>query len=296
MNNLKSHFKFNKQERSGIFFLLLIILLLQVTYFIFRSFSLGESKNRFAHDMETQAKIDLLKERDLHKDSIKIYPFNPNFITDYKGYSLGMSVEEIDRLHVFRATGKYVNSSNGFQEVTQISDSLLNVISSYFKFPAWAKKRSQNRVESERPFNNGQSIMSSNKVKVRDLNVATVEELKSISGIGEKLAARIIKFRDKLGGFLLAEQLYDVYGLSPEVVQRTLKRFKVINPPQIEKININTASVESLTKLIYLQKNMAIDIVLYRNSKKRIHSFAELLEIESFPKEKIDRITLYLSL
>ena len=90
--------------------------------------------------------------------------------------------------------------------------------------------------------------------------------------------------------------MYDVYGLETVVVERTLKRFKVLNPPQIEKININTASVEMLTKLIYLQKDVAIDIVSYRNSKGSIDSFAELAEIENFPAKKINRIALYLSL
>jgi DNA uptake protein ComE-like DNA-binding protein len=73
-------------------------------------------------------------------------------------------------------------------------------------------------------------------------------------------------------------------------------RAKVLNPPQIEKININTATVEMLTKLIYLQKSVAVNIVSYRNSKGSIDSFAELTKIEDFPVKKIDRIALYLSL
>jgi hypothetical protein len=55
----------------------------------------------------TQNEIDSLKlNRATKKDTI--YPFNPNFITDYKGYKLGMSVQEIDRLHQYRAQNKYV--------------------------------------------------------------------------------------------------------------------------------------------------------------------------------------------
>jgi hypothetical protein len=43
-----------------------------------------------------QSKIDSIKA--LNRIYCKVYPFNPNFITDYKGYKLGMSVQEIDRL------------------------------------------------------------------------------------------------------------------------------------------------------------------------------------------------------
>lgn len=291
MKNIKSHFKFNKQERSGIFFLLLIIVLLQVGYFIFRSFPSSESMNSFSQDFETQAQIDILKKNAFEKDSVKFYPFNPNFITDYKGYALGMSVQEIDRLHAFRSENKFANSPEEFQSVTKISDSLLKAIAPYFKFPEWTKKSKQYSAKSVQ-----YSKLVKSTIEFKDINLATAKDLKSIYGIGEKLSNRIIKFRDRLGGFLVEEQLYDVYGLEAEVVQRALKKYKVLNPPQIKKININTASVETLTKLIYLQKNVAINIVSYRNSEGSIKSFEELAAIENFPSEKIDRIALYLSL
>ena len=297
MKNFKSHFKFNKQERSGIFFLLLIIVSLQVGYFVFRSFPVDDDAGSFSSDLNMQASIDLLKENALQKDSIKIYPFNPNFITDYKGYSLGMSVEEIDRLHAFRVKERYVNSPEDFQKVTQVSDSLLGSFSSYFKFPEWTKKRKQFKPKPKN-YNTTKSLAYDDKevFQIKDLNSITAEELKAVRGIGDVLSKRIIKFRNRLGGFLVNEQLYDVYGLEPEVVERALMRAKVLNPPQIEKININTASVEMLTKLIYLQKSVAVNIVSYRNSKGSIDSFAELTKIEDFPVKKIDRIVLYLSM
>lgn len=290
MKNFKSHFKFNKQERSGIFFLLLIIILLQIGFFVFRSFPSEDSRSAFSADMEMQAKIDTLKQEALRKDSVKIYPFNPNFITDYKGYTLGMSVEEIDRLHNFRSKNTYVNSSVDFQKVTQVSDSLLNVISLYFKFPEWTKNRKQYSVSHKLYSGDPRPIL------VKGINSATAEELRSINGIGEKLSARIVKFRDRLGGFLVNEQLYDVYGLESEVVDRVLKQYKVLEAPSIKKININSASVEELQKLIYLQRKVAIGIVNYRNDNETIISFDELIKIEDFPADKIDRITLYLSL
>ena len=37
--------------------------------------------------------------------------FNPNYISDYKGYELGMSLAELDRLHKFRASGNYIYSA-----------------------------------------------------------------------------------------------------------------------------------------------------------------------------------------
>ncbi len=303
-------------------------------------------------DKETQVQIDGLKQKALQKDTFKIYPFNPNFITDYKGYALGMSVAEIDRLHAFRAQNNYANSPEDFQQVTLISDSLLNVIAPYFKFPEWTQKSSKkysvnsnapreglgevSSVGSERsqkgvlspersqkgilfpersqkgilfpersqkgilfPERSQKGILfpeRSRRGEVKDLNQATVDELRQISGIGEKLSFRIIKFRDRLGGFLVDEQLYDVYGLKPEVIERALRKFTVLKKPKIKKININTASEEELAKLIYIKYEAAQNIVEYRNNNGSITSFDELKEIEGFPSDKIERIVLYLRL
>ncbi|WP_244275723.1 ComEA family DNA-binding protein [Maribacter dokdonensis] len=239
-----------------------------------------------------QVQVDSLKTIAAKNNKERVYPFNPNFITDFKGYSLGMTIEEIDRLHEYRKRNKFVNSAEEFQEVTKVSDSLLNVINKDFKFPEWTQNAKPKSTHESR------SIKSEkvNKVVLKDLNTVTAQDLQKISGIGEKLSARIIKFRDRLGGFLIDEQLYDVYGLEKDVVKRTLKEFRVISKPKIVKINVNIATASELSKLIYLQKHVSESIVNYRNLNGSINSLNELSKIENFPIERIDRIALYLSL
>ena len=297
---MKSHFKFNKQERSGIFFLLLIIILLQVGYFIMRSSTSDKSASSFSSDIAAQAKIDAMKERALINDTVRIYPFNPNFISDYKGYTLGMSIAEIDRLHAFRSENEYVNSTADFKKVTQIPDSLLNVISPYFKFPEWTKKNKE-PVANGTQFRKERNISSSSETvgqqyQIKDINAATVAELRFINGIGEVLSERIVKFRNRLGGFLTEEQLYDVYGLEPVVAKRVLTKYKVINKPVIERVNVNTASINEISSLVYIKYDVAREIVSYREVYGPFTSLKELEHIEGFPAEKINRIALYLSL
>ncbi len=297
MKSFKSHFKFNKQEQRGVFFLLLLVIVLQAAYFIIKVVPFGRNVTKVTGGPDIQARVDSLKELRLGEDSIKINPFNPNFITDHKGYALGMSPIEIDRLLRFRAGNKYVNSTVEFQRVTLISDSLLQVISPYFRFPEWVR-------ESDKPFSvGGNPILGSNgkqssegKGMILDINKATAEDLKSINGIGDKLSERIIKFRDRLGGFLVEEQLNDVYGLEKEVVQRTLEKFKVLSAPNVKKMNINTATADEMGGLIYIGPLMAQKIVDHRESVGAINSYDELKEIQGFPSEKIDRIKLYLQL
>ncbi len=289
---LKTHFKFNKQEQRGVFFLLLLIVLLQVGYLVFKNAFKSSASQNFGLDTASQAAIDSLKQKAMLKDTLKTYPFNPNFITDYKGYALGMSVEEIDRLHTFRKSGRFVNSATEFQQVTMISDSLLNSIAQNFKFPQFNRSNGFSAAANV----DSREDHVTEAMALTDLNTASAQQLMAVSGIGDKLSQRIVKFRQRLGGFLVEAQLYDVYGLDADVAERTLKRFKLLTKPEIQKIDINSASLADLTKLVYLKYSVAQEIIAYREAHGRINTFEELKDIIDFPADKIDRLALYLSL
>lgn len=281
----QSHFRFNKQERSGIFFLLLIVVLLQCVYYLVKA-NPAPLEHRFVLNAVEQSKLDSLKTQQFEA-SQRIFPFNPNYISDYKAYTLGLSSSEWDRLSAFRKEGNFVNSAEEFQVVTQVSDSLLHQMAPYFKFPEWAgKAKTTSKRVSEKPV----------VAQVKDLNKATAEELETIYGIGATLSQRIVKFRDRLGGFLVNEQLYDVYGLQPEVVERTLRKYQVQDPPTVVKINVNKATSDELSQLVYINKTLAFNIVAYRDKNGLFASFGDLSQVDGFPTEKLDRIALYLSL
>ena len=125
MSAFKSHFVFSKNQRNGIFLLLALIVIVQCAYF-FIDFSSDDIEVNSKELTKFQHEVDSLKLVEIEKSKPKIFPFNPNFITDYKGYSLGMSNEEIDRLLAFRKQDKWINSVQQFQDVTQVSDSLLS--------------------------------------------------------------------------------------------------------------------------------------------------------------------------
>ncbi|MGD1946098.1 MAG: ComEA family DNA-binding protein [Croceivirga sp.] len=284
MKNVKSHFSFNKQERSGILYLLLLIIVLQLFYLGLKYYPFKTDKNRFELDIENQSAYDSLVIFSKKENKSAIKMFNPNFISDFKGYSLGMSIDEIDRIKRFRAQDKWINSIEEFQTITKVSDSLLKTISPFFKFPDWVNKKKK-RLEGR---------AKEKLIVLKDLNKASALELQQIRGIGEKLSARIVKFRNRLGGFLVDEQLYDVYGLEPEVIKRVLKQYQVLYPPNIKKININTANIDELTTLVYFKYKMAENIVRYREENGPFESKEDLFNVVGFPINKIDRIALYL--
>ena len=291
MKNLKSHFLFTKQQRNGIFLLILIIVAVQFAYFYI---DLPSKELTINHNelIEFQNEIDSLARIQIENKKPKIYPFNPNFITDYKGYRLGMSSEEINRLLNFRKQNKWINSKRDFQAVTKISDSLLNTIAPYFKFPEWVTNP-RPKYKSNVQYNTSPKTVS----QKTDLNKATARELQKINGIGEKLSDRIIKFRNKfIGGFIDDVQLQDVYGLSPEVIDRITQEFTVKTPRPIQKINLNNASKDELVTIQHIDYEIAHNILEQRTLREGFKDLNELLKVKDFPVNKIDIIKLYLVL
>jgi DNA uptake protein ComE-like DNA-binding protein len=239
---------YSKSQRIGVLLLLLLIFILQGIYYV-TDFSSDDVLVIDSDEMMAyQKEIDSLKLQDTESRKPKIYPFNPSFITDYKGYKLGMTTQEIDRLLAYRKKGKFINSTKQFQQITGVSDSLLAVISPYFKFPDWVtkKKIKQSYIASDNK--NDENLAVKNKLPSvkQDLNTATEADLIKIYGIGNKLAQRIIKYRAKLKGYMLDEQLYEVWYLDKEVANRVLQHFTVISKPEILRINVNTATFKEV--------------------------------------------------
>ncbi len=279
---------YSRSQRIGILILFLIVLIFQGAYFLSNFVTPETVSPKKTEWLAHQKEIDSLKFQSSKKVPV-IYPFNPNFITDFKGYKLGMSVAEIDRLLAYRKQNKFVNSAEEFQAVTKVSDSLLNVISPYFKFPDWVKNKKVFPVNSVAKFEKKE------KVLILDINEATKEDLMKIYGIGDKISDRILVQREKLGGFVSMEQMNDVWGLSPEVVDELNKKFVVKSASQIKKVPINIASVKELAQFPYFRYPLAKDIVVYRSMNGDI-KMEDLPKIKGFPVDKIKIIALYLEL
>ena len=291
MNFFESHFWYTKSQRNGILLLVFILILLQCVL-LFVDFSTSEEQainsNEF-HDL--QQRIDSLKKNSQDRVKHVTYRFNPNFISDFKAYQLGLSVEEADRLFAFRAKGKYANSPKEFQKVTGVNDSLLNLIRPLFKFPEWTqKKQSKLMVQSVAKQSH---LTASNELK--DLNSVSAQELTNVIGISDPLAKRIVAYRNKLQGFYENDQLFEVYYLDRETGNQILNSYQVINKPDIHKIHINSASFKEVLKIPYIDYKLTKRIFQYRDKNLHFKDLEELKKIDSFPIEKFDRIALYLS-
>ena len=281
--------KFTSSQRIGLLILFALIISVQIGSQFLPSAITEESSQEKKEWLAFQTKIDSLKEFKTEYKQ-KIYPYNPNFITDYKGYKLGMTVEQLDRLFAFRKENKYVNSAKEFQQVTKVSDSLLKEMAVYFKFPDWVnQKREYNSKYSPFPKKEKEIIV------VKDINHATAEDLIKIRGIGEAISARILKERDKFGAFATMDQMQFIWGLSPEVIGYLNQYFKVVDVSQVKKININEATLKELSAFPFFNYSLSREIVIYRSMNSKIKDSEDLTKIKGFPTDRVAIIALYLN-
>lgn len=126
-----------------------------------------------------------------------------------------------------------------------------------------------------------------------DMNVATIETLQQIPGIGESYARRIYDYKTQLGGFVLVEQLKEVEGFSGKRYDKIAPYLCIVKMPQ--KLRINKLPKEELAKHPYLSDKQVTCIVEIRQALNKINNLHELLTSSEFTPRDAERLSPYIS-
>ncbi|HOG24930.1 MAG TPA: helix-hairpin-helix domain-containing protein [Bacteroidales bacterium] len=98
-----------------------------------------------------------------------------------------------------------------------------------------------------------------------ELNTADSAELVKLYGIGPYYAVSIIKYREKLGGFAVPEQLLEVKGMDRERLEGFYDRV-FADTSFITRMDLRTATEDQLAQHLYIGRYLARCIVRYRET------------------------------
>ncbi len=290
MKSLKSHFIYDRRKRNGIFFFIAIIIACTATVIFYPSEAdVQISQEEDLEVLAFQKEIDSLKLVEIEKRKPKIFPFNPTLLTDFNGYKLGMTTEEIDRVLRFRESGKWFDSSAQFQKTSGVSDSLLGVLEPYFKWPKWIEEQ---KHTPKKKFNSKRKWKTAEEKG--DLNSITFEKLLAIKGVDDNAASKVLRHLGKTGGYQVDFQIYSVFGVDKSIKRAILDEYTVKEKPAIVPVNVNTATASDLSTVPLLNFDLAKEIVDYRILREGVKSIEELKNLDGMTDFKYDIISLYL--
>ena len=126
-----------------------------------------------------------------------------------------------------------------------------------------------------------------------ELNTADSAALRSVSGIGPKTVVSILNYRERLGGFLRAEQLAEVPGVTERNYEKILKQI-YCDSCKIRKIDINFASPKVLGKHPYIAPQALRKLLKARQLKGGWSTAEELVEENIMTRKEAARLAPYL--
>lgn len=278
----KDYFLFSKRERK-------VVIGLIVFLFVYGSVLLfyhpKEEKTAIENLDEAIAELtpqssdstalqpDLIAEEVSSQTSIPTpvqpFVFDPNTIDENGWKQLGLRDKTIQTIINYRNKGGRFYKPIDLKKIYGLTSNEADRLMPFVKINS-VQKQTQSLVENDNTNKNKSSFVKT-KSQAIDVNSATVEQWKTLPAIGDVLSNRIVKYRDKIGGFAFLEQVKKVYGLSDSTYQIILPYLRLssvktstANSSSPQKLNINIATADELKANPSIPADVAEAIVIYR--------------------------------
>lgn len=280
---MSDYFTFNRSERAGIRFLLVIILFL-LSAIIAVPYIIPEQQADYT---EFDAKVrDFLATADTlpqkkpyekkyytsqhykkqyrQKQLPVIRRFDPNGLPAEQWVQMGLSEKQAQVVKRYELKNGPFRQKEDLKKIFVISEDFYARIAPFVMFEPLVITDSAQTKTTTAPV-------------YLDLNTATREQLMEVKGIGEVLADNILAYKDRLGGYCRVEQLMEVKYMREENYQAVKSCFYTDNATQeLRRININYASFKEIVRHPYLDYDQTAKIVEYRRKQGHFKDVKEL--------------------
>lgn len=125
-----------------------------------------------------------------------------------------------------------------------------------------------------------------------DINTADSVGWERLPGIGPVLAGRIIRFRNRLGGFYSIKQVGETYGLPDSTFQRILPCLDLATP--VVQLDVNTAGEAELRSHPYIGYKLARMLIAFREQNGPFEGSEDLFKLPLMDTITFQRLNPYL--
>ena len=224
-----------------------------------------------------------------------LHPFDPNTADSATLVRLGLHPRLARRICRYRAAGGRFRHTRDLARIYGMDTAALRRLCPYIRIaaapganPSFRKPRPLEKSHyaytpyPSRKLPRGRQL---------DLNAADSAELLRVPGVGPYFARRIVRYRERLGGFVSPEQLREIPNL-PDSVQTW---FRVTAEKAQRSLRLNTATFRELLRHPYLNYEQVKAIVNYRERQGALQTLQELSLSEAFTPVDLERLTPYVS-
>lgn len=297
---LKDYFSFSKKETvAAIILLLLIGGFIALPYFYKSNISKPivdkHLQNQMAKIQPTNPTNDSTDEGLSHnfqpsntiiETKFKLFEFDPNTLDAAGWKRLGVRDKTINTILNYRSKGGKFRKPEDISKIWGLLPMEAERIIPY------AKINLPQNTYTKPSYNN--YAAPTKTIHIVDINLASPEDMRGIPGMENGLQYRIVKFREKLGGFIAINQVKETYGMNDTAFQLMQPYFK-LETTAIKKLNINTASDGELNDHPYISKSVAKAIVLYHTQHGNYLTVADIKKIVFIKEELFQKIAPYLT-
>jgi competence protein ComEA len=267
-------FGYSRRERRSTFMLLLLILIIIALRY------LVPERNLVIEEVAANPFINMeLPGLDLHDaDTLKPFNFDPNKTSFGTLVRLGLSEKQAKTILSYRKKGGRFLRPTDLSKIYGIEEDISKKLIPYII------------IEKDTVLSEQKGVFNRQMIDLNNCDSALLDHL---PGIGPVLSARIIKYRNLLGGFASKGQLKEVYGLSEETYTLITDRV-FADSTVITRIKINVAEYKDIIKHPYFERYEVQVILKYRELQGRISDMSELTNNKLLTAEKAKKIKPYL--
>ncbi len=309
---LLEYVTFTVSERKGIFALLLLQVALLLVL-LFTKFTKTKSNADFTRLDSVYTAFHKMYENDLvfhapiadtlipdgvdHASNIsidkktqKLFVFNPNQLAGSLWLLLGLSEKQIKVIRNYESKGGKFYSKADVKKMYCISEKEYAAFEAFINLPETKPMFKTDSTAS--PYHKKAEEKKPVVITPLEINLANEEDLILLPGIGPGRANAIVKYREKLGGYVELSQVKEAYGM--DSVYDAIRPFLLLEVYTTRRMNINTFSALDL-KHPYLTPALANIIINYRKVHGDYSSVSDLKKLNVLDEELYKKLAPYLN-
>lgn len=307
--NENRFFQFTRKEKNGTIVLLLIIILLLAIPILFpllyREQPFDPVALKYGSEQLQLSSPDSVKKQKVfynntafHKESkqhyeknlpvqLSLFYFDPNTLDDEGWKRLGLREKAVATIQRYVSKGGRIKVADDIRKIWGLHEDEIAQLLPYIKIETQVVDNTASRTPVKNTVDPANHVI--------DINEADSTAFISLPGIGPGYAKRIIKFRDKLGGFIQVNQVAETFGLPDSTFQKIKSHLKISNAT-VRKINVNTATLEALKEHPYIRYQTANAIIQYRTQHGLFTATTDLKKIQLVTDELYEKIAPYINI